>query len=534
MIISQASPPAGFSVACDIPTNSLGTLNYQQAVSGMYISVNGGSYSVAASTVSNSSRPGTTGPWYALVTLNAADYATVGSVTFFLVDTSNNIIGCVQADVVASLGTSAPTAAQVATAVWQDTTSGDFTVSGSIGKSLFTSGNAPGASGGLFIAGTNAATTVTTSLTTTFTGSLTGNVNGSLGGNVQGNLFGDVGGKILGQGVSTFTAVGVQIGDVTLAASQPNAITFAQGIVINQSQTNTAGLSITGNGSAAALQLTSPSYYAVNISAGSHGILITAGGGGDGIHSVGDGNGAGIGAFGGTGDNSHGVLASGAEGAKYVGSDGPGFYTASTGDDSGSGHGYGHYSVGFSGAAGFAGTFDPTAMASFFAVDSGTTYASAVAGSVVKEIVTNAGGGGDPWTTALPGTYTTGQAGYIVGHNIDATVSSRTKPADTQAAVTLVATTTNLTNLPSIPNNWITTAGINDGAITDAKITVPSEPTGPATGMLSMMRQLWQRFFYKVTKDASQIKTYKADSSTTVTTQDYTSSGGTDTVDKAS
>lgn len=73
-------------------------------------------------------------------------------------------------------GASAPTAAQVATAVWQDATSGDFTVSGSIGKSLFTSGAVPGATGGLFIAGTNAATTVTTAFTTTFTGSLTGSV----------------------------------------------------------------------------------------------------------------------------------------------------------------------------------------------------------------------------------------------------------------------------------------------------------------------------------------------------------------------
>lgn len=33
--------------------------------------------------------------------------------------------------------------------------------------------------------------------------------------------------------------------------------------------------------------------------------------------------------------------------------------------------------------------------------------------------------------------------------NLDATISSRTKPADTQAAVTLVTTTTNLTNLPA-------------------------------------------------------------------------------------
>jgi hypothetical protein len=41
-----------------------------------------------------------------------------------------------------------------------------------------------GASGGIFIAGTNAATTVTTSLTTTFTGNLTGNVGGNVAGSV--------------------------------------------------------------------------------------------------------------------------------------------------------------------------------------------------------------------------------------------------------------------------------------------------------------------------------------------------------------
>jgi len=64
------------------------------------------------------------------------------------------------------------TAAQIATGVFQDSTAGDFTVSGSIGKSLFTSGNVPGAAGGLFIAGTNAATVITTSLTTHFVGTV--------------------------------------------------------------------------------------------------------------------------------------------------------------------------------------------------------------------------------------------------------------------------------------------------------------------------------------------------------------------------
>ncbi len=64
------------------------------------------------------------------------------------------------------------TAAQIATGVWQDSTSGDFTAGSSIGKSLYTSGVVPGASGGLFIAGTNAATTITTSLTTHLVGTV--------------------------------------------------------------------------------------------------------------------------------------------------------------------------------------------------------------------------------------------------------------------------------------------------------------------------------------------------------------------------
>jgi|SRR5882672_444565 len=54
-----------------------------------------------------------------------------------------------------------PTVSQIATAVWQDATAGDFTVAGSVGKSLFTSGNVPGAASGLLIAGSNAATAFT-------------------------------------------------------------------------------------------------------------------------------------------------------------------------------------------------------------------------------------------------------------------------------------------------------------------------------------------------------------------------------------
>lgn len=67
------------------------------------------------------------------------------------------------------------TAAAIATGVWQDATSGDFTVASSIGKALYIANVAPGAAGGHFIAGSNATTTVN------ITGNLTGNVTGSVG-----------------------------------------------------------------------------------------------------------------------------------------------------------------------------------------------------------------------------------------------------------------------------------------------------------------------------------------------------------------
>lgn len=103
------------------------------------------------------------------------------------------------------------TAAQIATGVWQDATAGDFTTASSIGKSLYTTGATPGATGGLFIAGTNAATTVTTSFTTTFTGNLTGSV-GSVTGAV-GSVTGAVG-SVTGAVGSVTGAVGSVTGNV--------------------------------------------------------------------------------------------------------------------------------------------------------------------------------------------------------------------------------------------------------------------------------------------------------------------------------
>ncbi len=65
------------------------------------------------------------------------------------------------------------------------------------------------------------------------------------------------------------------------------------------------------------------------------------------------------------------------------------------------------------------GGLDTAALTQFVTID--TTETSAAAGSVAKLAQ---GTGGDPWTTSLPGSYSAGQAGYILGTNLDAAVSS--------------------------------------------------------------------------------------------------------------
>jgi hypothetical protein len=75
----------------------------------------------------------------------------------------------------------------------------------------------PGAANGVFIAGTNAATTITTALTTTFTGNLTGSV-GSVTGAV-GSVTGNVGGSV----ASVTTVNGLAANVITAASMAADA-----------------------------------------------------------------------------------------------------------------------------------------------------------------------------------------------------------------------------------------------------------------------------------------------------------------------
>lgn len=58
---------------------------------------------------------------------------------------------------------------------------------------------------------------------------------------------------------------------------------------------------------------------------------------------------------------------------------------------------------------------------------------SGTSGSTAEQLAA-AGAAGDPWATPLPGSYSAGQAGKIVGDALDATVSSRATPSDVPTA----------------------------------------------------------------------------------------------------
>jgi hypothetical protein len=74
----------------------------------------------------------------------------------------------------------------------------------------------------------------------------------------------------------------------------------------------------------------------------------------------------------------------------------------------------------------------------------------------------------------------------------------------------------------------VSSTSIANGAISSSKFTVASY-SGPATGILERIDQVWRRFFRYVTRSATQIRTF-ADNQTTVMTTQEISASGTDQV----
>jgi hypothetical protein len=241
-------------------------------------------------------------------------------------------------------------------------------------NNLRINGVAPGAAGGVFIAGTNAATSITTALTANITGNLSGSV-GSVTGHTP-------------QTGDSFARIGATGSGLTSLASAANLATVAGYI-----DTEVAAIKAVTDALPDAGALTSLATASA---------LATV----DGIVDA--------------------ILVDTAE----IGAAGAGLTVLATQSLLTTVAGYLDTEI----AAIKAKTDNlPASPAAVSDIPTAADVADAVwdeaiaghAGSgSTGEALAAAGASGDPWITALPGSYTAGQAGYIVGTNLDAAVSS--------------------------------------------------------------------------------------------------------------
>lgn len=118
------------------------------------------------------------------------------------------------------------------------------------------------------------------------------------------------------------------------------------------------------------------------------------------------------------------------------------------------------------------------------------TLAAHLTSGSTGQALNAAGAAGDPWTTALPGAYSAGQAGYIIGTNLDATVSSRASQSSVDTIDGIVdsilldtaeigAAGAGLTALASAANLAVV-AGYLDTEIAAIKAKTDNLPASPA------------------------------------------------------
>lgn len=111
-------------------------------------------------------------------------------------------------------------------------------------------------------------------------------------------------------------------------------------------------------------------------------------------------------------------------------------------------------------------------------------------GSTGKAL-SDASSAGDPWSTAVPGAYSAGSAGYILGTNLDATVSSR---------------------------STLTAAAVNSEVVDALSVDTYAEPGSGAPGatisLASKIGYLYKAFRNKVTQTSTEYRLFADDEST--------------------
>lgn len=159
-----------------------------------------------------------------------------------------------------------------------------------------------------------------------------------------------------------------------------------------------------------------------------------------------------------------------------------------------------------------------------------------------------AGSAGDPWSTPLPGSYGSGTAGYIVGNNLNAAVSSRLASADYTAPdntgiAAIKAKTDNLPASPAAvgsqmdlvdaPNATAVTAiqsglsTLSAGDVADAvwdESTTSHTSSGTFGRLLNLLRRL---LFNRQVDSGNSVENFDDDGETSLGTASWSESTGT-------
>lgn len=356
----------------------------------------------------------------------------------------NTTIGNLTVSGTSNLGVVAGNLSAVATAIWTDTNASDFIAISSIGKSLYTGGAVPGAAGGIFLAGSNAATTVASlTCTGTFTVSdgivVTRSTPGASAVVVTGDgaghgILATSGSGVTGDGIRAVSNAtngngfsGLGTGTANGMILQGGAGTSGDGLHCVGGIGNGAGIRCLSGGASA------PGFIAIGGTLAGEGMLITGTGDSAGLKVVGSGTGAGIEADGGSTNG---------PGAKIVagGADGNGMEIVGDGTGagvriSGSGaevlllaNGATNDAITATGGIGGAdirgnltGTINGLTTTAKTDVEDAVwdaTLSSHLSGGSTGAALNAAGSAGDPWLTLLPGAYGPGTAGSIIGTGI--------------------------------------------------------------------------------------------------------------------
>lgn len=355
-------------------------------------------------------------------------------------------------------GFSSLTTTAIATSIWTDATGSDFTAVSSIGKSLYTSGVIPGAAGGHFISGSNTTTTVN------FTGNLSGSVGSVTGavGSVTGLTTATIAtavwtdttgsdfatasspGKILVTQVGgAFTSTSSSVFSIAALANGPSGSGSSPAAIATAVwQDLIATSDFTTNGSIGKLLAT----YAVAPTAAAiaAAILVTPG--------------------------------------NLLATDGSGNVTAGTVNDK---LGYSlatSQTFSTTGAVGTVNALGSTAQANVAtAVWDASQSAHLTAGTTgLGQSV--AASYADPWSVIIPASYGAGTAGFILGTNLNATITSRPTAVQNATAVWTDTTGSDFTTTSSPGKILVAQLGGAFSSTSSSVFSTASLANAPAGG----------------------------------------------------